>query len=103
MANYETYRGSRPSSAGITGKKGHSQPYLPPGWKPYVYKGDDFEEPRKPYTRKEPIEAPAPAPAGHGTVEGAENHLLAGEVPCFECAAALEDFEYEQRKKESNG
>lgn len=100
MRDNGSIRGYRLTSQ--PGKGGKEVLKTPDGWKPYVYRGDQPEPVRKPYQRKPqhlPEELEVDIPVRHGTVEGAFEHLMKSDVPCFDCALALEDHEYNEQKK----
>lgn len=65
--------------------EGSKVPQLPDGWKPYVYRGNKFEEP----------------PIKHGTVEGAVRHKKESTRVCHRCRKAVREAEAEKQEQEA--
>jgi len=64
---------------------GPAQPLIPPGWKPYIYRGKNFDLP----------------PAKHGTMEAVTEHERSGTKACRKCRKLMRELEQEMEVQET--
>lgn len=83
-AKLSSVAGYRPGGATVSDGSGAAQPVLPPGWKPYVYRGTNFDLP----------------PFRHGSIEAVREHEKSGTKACRKCRKLIRELEAQAQEQE---